>query len=186
MFHLEGKKERRGSEREKTRNDITDKGMIKENPGYYINFQDRNKLAQSLNWTPYRGHFASCLPRRMAQWGRITLWDAAADGDVEMVKKRLKMELAKINAQDPQGKTALHEACRWNHGAVAQLLIDEGADPDLADNEGATPLHVSARFGQLDAIHVLVKNGANINAQDWSGNTPLHAGSKVTTIGGPI
>ena len=113
----------------------------------------------------------------MAQWGRITLWDAAADGDVEMVKKRLKMELAKINAQDPQGKTALHEACRWNHGVVAQLLIDEGADPDLADTEGATPLHVSARFGQLDAIHVLLKNGANINAQDWSGNTPLHAGS---------
>lgn len=48
----------------------------------------------------------------MSQWGRITLWDAAADGNVDLVKRRLKMELSKINAQDSQGKTALHEASR--------------------------------------------------------------------------
>eukprot|EP00008_Paramoeba_atlantica_P014260 CAMPEP_0201488602 /NCGR_PEP_ID=MMETSP0151_2-20130828/19268_1 /ASSEMBLY_ACC=CAM_ASM_000257 /TAXON_ID=200890 /ORGANISM="Paramoeba atlantica, Strain 621/1 / CCAP 1560/9" /LENGTH=168 /DNA_ID=CAMNT_0047873927 /DNA_START=87 /DNA_END=593 /DNA_ORIENTATION=- len=113
----------------------------------------------------------------MSQWGRITLFDAASQGDVELVKKRLTMELAKINGQDAQGKTPLHEACRWNHSEVAQLLIDEGANPDLEDKEGATPLHIACRFGQLDAIRVLLKNNAWIDAQTWDGDTPLHSAS---------
>ena len=51
-----------------------------------------------------------------AQWGKITLWDAAADGDLEQCKLRMKSATTHVNGKDAQGKTALHEAsrCKYN------------------------------------------------------------------------
>mmetsp|Transcript_18394 Transcript_18394/g.51913 ORF Transcript_18394/g.51913 Transcript_18394/m.51913 type:complete len:165 (+) Transcript_18394:76-570(+) len=110
----------------------------------------------------------------MSQWGRITLWDAAADGNLEVLQKRLQMELAKIDAQDSQGKTAMHEAARWDHAHIVKHLVEVGATTELADTEGRTALHVAAAFGQLQAITALIECGAEKEAQTWDGDTPLH------------
>jgi ankyrin repeat protein len=113
----------------------------------------------------------------MAQWGRISLFDAAADGDVEMMKKRLQASWTNINAQDDtNGNTALHEASRWGHLDAVQLLIEREADLTLLNNYEQTAVHLAAEYGHIAVVEVLLgKTPEHLNQQDSSGFTPLHA-----------
>jgi len=122
----------------------------------------------------------------MSQWGKITLWDAAADGNIELVKTRLANTWSKINSQDPQGKTALMEASRWGHLVVVQFLFENGADATIPNKDGSTALHVAAQNGHDSVVDYLVKTAkVNMNAQDNQLDTPLGlaAGArKVSTV----
>ena len=46
-----------------------------------------------------------------------------------------KAFVAFVNAQDVDGLSALHMACRNGHTKVASALLAAGADPRLCDNE---------------------------------------------------
>ncbi|ELR21591.1 ankyrin repeat protein [Acanthamoeba castellanii str. Neff] len=97
----------------------------------------------------------------------------------------MKSSLTKINAQDAQGKTALHEAARWGHRHVVEFLLEQGAQVDLATTEGSTPLHLASRFGQDDVVQFLASKGADVNALDQDKDTPLTMASgagKVSTV----
>jgi len=122
----------------------------------------------------------------MSQWGQITLWDAAADGNLELCKKRLANSWTKINAQDAHGKTAMHEACRWGHLEVVKYLVSKNADPKLTTKEGTTVLHLAALNGHDLLVEYLVKElKLNINAQDKFGDSPLMTASgsgKISTV----
>ncbi|KAL6080674.1 Poly [ADP-ribose] polymerase tankyrase-2 [Balamuthia mandrillaris] len=119
------------------------------------------------------------------QWGKITLWDAAADGDLEMCKLRMKSAVTHVNAKDAQGKTALHEAARWGHTNVIEFLLDNKAELEARTNEGSTPLHLAAMNGKDDAVRFLISKGADINCVDNYKDTPLMAASgagQVNTV----
>jgi ankyrin repeat protein len=84
-------------------------------------------------------------------------------------------------------KTALTYAARGGHLGVARLLVERGADLELADDNGVTPLlcailnanvfRVSrtATSAHLSVANALLDAGANVNAVDWYGETPLWA-----------
>jgi ankyrin repeat protein len=84
-------------------------------------------------------------------------------------------------------KTALLYAARAGHLDVARLLVERGADLELADGNGITPLIeaiVNASFFRvsrsgssehLDVAHLLLDSGARVDAMDWYGETPLWA-----------
>lgn len=58
--------------------------------------------------------------------------------------------------------------------SVAQLLLDHGADPNVADRSTrAKPLHDAARSGFLDTVRLLVLHGADPGARDQSGCRPV-------------
>ncbi len=61
---------------------------------------------------------------------------------------------------------------KFEHYDPIQVLIDAGADVNLADNEGHTPLHIAMH---PKVIRALLNKGANTNARDRRGQTPLHA-----------
>ncbi len=82
-------------------------------------------------------------------------------------------------------KTPLLYATRDGHLDVARLLVERGANLELADGNGVTPL-INAilnasvfrvnRAGRSDHLAIasfLLDAGANVNAQDWYGETPL-------------
>jgi ankyrin repeat protein len=48
---------------------------------------------------------------------------------------------------------------------AAGVLVDQGADPNVADRGGATPLQTAAQNGSLDLVNKLLAKGANPNAQ---------------------
>ena len=44
---------------------------------------------------------------------------------------------------------------------IIKILIERGADPNLADDDGITALHIAAAHSDYDLVNFLLKNGAN-------------------------
>merc|ERR1712137_955541 len=109
----------------------------------------------------------------MAQWGRISVWDAAADGNLDKIKQKLANGVVAVDGQDANGKTPLMEAARWGYLEVVTYLKEQGADINKTTTEGATPLHIAAEGGHNDIVNYLLDNGVDINVQNNSGDTPL-------------
>ncbi|MDX1562585.1 MAG: ankyrin repeat domain-containing protein [Gammaproteobacteria bacterium] len=73
------------------------------------------------------------------------------------------------------GMTPLLYASRDGLAEIAALLVDAGADLELAEANGIRPLLMSLLNGHLDVARVLVDAGADRNADDYWGRTPLWA-----------
>ncbi|KAF8536032.1 ankyrin repeat-containing domain protein [Trichophaea hybrida] len=70
------------------------------------------------------------------------------------------------------GDTPLMVAAAEGHEEV--ILLDMGADPEVADNLGNTALHYSAAYGHLKVIRTLVERGADVETQNRPGWTPIN------------
>jgi len=119
------------------------------------------------------------------QWGAITLFDAAADGKLDLIKQRLGASWTKVDAKDSAGNTALVEAARWGHDDCVEYLIEKGADVHSKNPKGQTALHIAAQQGRDSTLRLLVSKGANVNEKDEDGETPLMyatAKDQITTI----
>ena len=58
---------------------------------------------------------------------------------------------------------------------AVELLLDRGADPDLADAEGCRPLHLATRSCNCGLVTLLLSRGADQTAvEPRTGDTPLH------------
>ncbi|HEY4362719.1 MAG TPA: ankyrin repeat domain-containing protein [Bryobacteraceae bacterium] len=60
-----------------------------------------------------------------------------------------------------------------NDLAVAQSLLDAGAEVDRPDPEGLTPLHWAVLGNHVELAQLLLNHGAQVNRQDKHGMTPL-------------
>ena len=76
---------------------------------------------------------------------------------------------------DDQGITRLHQAAESNSTGVAkQLLLDDGADPNVTTDGGRTPLHFTAAADSAEVAKLLLDADVNPNAASDEGRTPLH------------
>lgn len=80
------------------------------------------------------------------------------------------------------GLTALMYASREGCAQCAAMLLEAGADPDLADPRNVTPLIMAINNFHFDVADVLVKAGASINKFDRWGRTPLYAAVDMNTV----
>ena len=74
--------------------------------------------------------------------------------------------------------TALLYAARDGQLEAAKLLVQAGADLELADYNGITPLLMAVSNDHHDIARLLVQAGANVNAADWYGRRPLWAATE--------
>lgn len=105
----------------------------------------------------------------------VDMWDAAAKGDMELIKRQLAAG-KDVNVKAPSmGVTPLMVAAITGQGDVAGLLLGKGAKPNIKNNEGSTALHMAAFFGHVDVVKALVAQGADVNARNDRSETPLDA-----------
>ena len=71
-----------------------------------------------------------------------------------------------MNAASARGATLLHLAASLSNHAMAELLLDLGADPDTRARDGEVPLHYAARFGDRRMVELLLARGADPTLRD--------------------
>ena len=84
--------------------------------------------------------------------------------------------LAYNNGQISQSFTPLLLALAYGRPKVTeelQILLDHGADPDLADLSGRTPLSQAVGSGHLNLVQLLLDHHADVNKPDNQGLPPL-------------
>jgi ankyrin repeat protein len=132
----------------------------------------------------YKGHqgVARAIASRRSS---LELYECAALGDAERVRAALDRHPELANQRAPDGNTALGLATQFAHVPVMELLLGQGADPNLAaDNDTrTTPLHTAAGNTQpgvaFAMIHLLLNHSANPNARALGGWTPLHTAAAL-------
>jgi ankyrin repeat protein len=108
---------------------------------------------------------AGADPALTNRFGGIALIPASERGHVEVVRYLLDESDVDVDHVNNLGWTALLEAVILGDGGpahqeIVRLLLDAGADPELADRDGVTPLaHARAR-GQKEVEALLVAAGA--------------------------
>ncbi len=117
----------------------------------------------------------------IARGGLTALLFAARQGEIESAKALLDAK-ADINAVDSDGNNALTLAILNTHYDLTAMLIDRGADPNIAAKNGRTALYSAVEMHDvdwsprpahketdkatsLDIIKSLIDHKANVNAQ---------------------
>ena len=108
---------------------------------------------------------AGADPALTNRYGGVALIPASERGHVEVVRYLLGETDVDVDHVNDLGWTALLEAILLSDGGprhqeIVRLLIDNGADVDLADGDGVRPLaHARAR-GQDEIVSLLEEAGA--------------------------
>lgn len=110
---------------------------------------------------------------------------ACLKGNLEVVKGLIKFG-AKVNSQDFNGYTPLHEAVAFEDGSInvrdrvvfdiCQYILRHGGDSDIAEYEGNYPFHLACQNGLLKSSKLLLaksKQFDTINMSNNDGRTPL-------------
>ncbi|CAB0032628.1 unnamed protein product, partial [Trichogramma brassicae] len=100
----------------------------------------------------------------------------------------VKYDSMHVNVQDYWGRTPLHYALSCSHEIleIFRLLLENGANANLADEEGWTPLHYICKkdnfyyedwkiFFKINEDH---NQTVDVNVRDKKGQTPLHYASE--------
>src|SRR3569833_1679081 len=94
--------------------------------------------------------------------------------DAEYIRPLIGPDVTVNKRAGPFGETALAIAARKNHFAVAQQLLDLGADVDLANSQGTTPLMECIYFNCHRTMRLLLGRGAATTARNKQRKTVLH------------
>ena len=66
----------------------------------------------------------------------------------------------------------LHSAVTADHTMIAKMLLEAGAQVNVAQQSGVTPLHSAAQNGNIELLIVLLEAGAQVNVRMEGGKTP--------------
>lgn len=101
--------------------------------------------------------------------------DAAASGNLELVKQLLRNNSDLLNQRDVKTRTPLQYALINRQTEIARYLIEQNADVNLKDKDDDSPLHYTGIFGNLEIAELLLAKGAtSLNEGNNRQMTPLH------------
>jgi ankyrin repeat protein len=86
-------------------------------------------------------------------------------GDAARVGSMLDRHAHLATTADGRGDYPIHHAARNGDTEIVRLLIDSGADVNVANERGHTVLHCAGGHGHLDAVHLLLANGADASVK---------------------
>jgi len=89
---------------------------------------------------------------------------------------------AVIDAEDNNGRTALHEAAYEGHTTTVEILIALGAKVNVKDKKKNTPLHDASHKGHGEVVNILLANNAKPDDKNVDGKNPLDMARKRKDI----
>jgi ankyrin repeat protein len=116
--------------------------------------------------------------------GQTPLFCAAKEGHIDIVRYLLENN-ANPNACNHYGVSVLWIPCQRGLHKIVELLLDYGADMEIAPNgpeaeersiSGWTPLYAAIKSRQFAVVKILLNYGANPNAVTSLGSTPFLLG----------
>ena len=93
--------------------------------------------------------------------------------------KKMSTHTLDVNAKDNLGNTPLHYALKGCDGPLINLLLKEGANPNLTNNQGLTPLHAFCERKYDNVLNTLLviskqeRKPVQMDIMDGLGRTPL-------------
>ena len=117
-----------------------------------------------------------------------TLAQSSYDGNIDSIKSLLSkgvdpncvaiIAVKRLHLRW-QDATPLFSAVLKSHIDVARLLIEAGADPNIAHNSGESPLYMAAVAvgDHISMVKLLIERGANLNTGNSRLINPLHGAS---------
>jgi ankyrin repeat protein len=150
-------------------------------------------LRTPLHWAAQSGN-AECLQLLIRSnaivncvdfWARTPLIYAACNHDNPEALRVLIDAGADLNSQDCRERTALGYAAKHNHAGNVNILLDRGADPDLADNWGFTPLFEVLKPTHHASLEILRRYTRSHGGRTIKRQTILHllaAGGDAQTV----
>ena len=107
------------------------------------------------------------------EYSMAGFWQSIELGNERALKLFLKTIGVKPDEKDQLGATPLIKAAMLKRKSVVALLLEAGADANLANAQGLTPLHWAAFKGFADIVGLLLDKGATPNVKGGPGVTPL-------------
>ena len=105
--------------------------------------------------------------------GTPLLW-ASLSSSGEFIETLIDLG-ANVNAQRTGDKaTSLTLSADWNNFMAVTLLLNHGADADIASADARTPLHWAVMRGNQNLVKLFLEKNALVNSQDANGDSPLH------------
>ncbi len=117
------------------------------------------------------------LEALLARKRELDLFEAAAVGDLGAARAALERDRGAIGGRSGDGWTALHLAVHFGRAAVADFLLEQGADVHARSTNGMRnqPLHAAAAGRAAVAMaERLLARSASVDATQEGGFTALH------------
>ena len=101
---------------------------------------------------------AGADPMAEDNWGETPLHWACENGAYDVCEFLLGLEEVNPNAQDERGQTPLHKASEGDNIGIIELLINEGADPNIQDEDFKTPYDLAVSKGALRMLSLYMEH----------------------------
>jgi ankyrin repeat protein len=108
---------------------------------------------------------------------KLDIFEAASIGDSATVRNLVSKNPELLNSFSEDGFTVLGLASFFGHLSIVKLLLDKGANPNIASNNQfkVAPIHSACAISHFDIADLLIRHHADINAKQMQGVTPLHS-----------
>jgi ankyrin repeat protein len=110
---------------------------------------------------------------------------AVKDNDAAKVKEYISKDPTLVDAKttDFLKETALGISTFNGYKEITELLIKNGANPNVWDDMGTAPLHGAARQNRSEIIQMLIDAKADVNIKHKSNDeTPLHYAAEYNSL----
>src|SRR5262245_27191846 len=162
---------------------------------------DVNKKSKVLSFPEFKWTTSGMVSTALPRGGWTPLMHAARQGSLEAGRAIAESPQIDLNIVDPDGTTALVVAIINAHYDFAAMLLDKGADPNVADSTGTAALYFLVDMHTLggmqgrpapklvDSIDAegllkkLIARGANLNARLQRPMLGRYHGSGDATLG---
>lgn len=107
------------------------------------------------------------------------------DNDAAKVKEYISKDPTLVDARttDFLKETALGIAAFDGYKEIVEILLKNGANPNVFDDMGTAPIHGSARTNRAEIIQLLIDAKADVNIKHKANDeTPLHYAAEYNSL----